>query len=161
VSAVAEEPGYRLAYEEARRALDDQEALVNELRARTGVLIAAAAVSTSLVGGPALARGHSIASWVAIGLFALVGVSLLVALWPRRIWSFSIDAAELVAIYLEPEDDEPLDVAHIYRDLALHMSEGHKRNAARIPFLMAVLRIAVILLVVDVMAWVVALVASP
>jgi hypothetical protein len=48
VSAVAEEPGYRLAYEEARRALDDQEALVNELRARTGVLIAAAAVSTSI-----------------------------------------------------------------------------------------------------------------
>jgi hypothetical protein len=133
VTTAAEEPGYRLAYEEARRALDDQEALVNELRARTGVLIASAAVSTSLVGGPALARSHSVASWMAIGLFALVGVSLLVALWPRRIWSFGIDAAELVAIYLEPEDDEPPDVGHIYRDLALHMSDGHKRNAARIP----------------------------
>jgi hypothetical protein len=156
----AEEAGYRLAYEEARRALDDQEALVNELRARTGVLIASAAVSTSLVGGPALARSHGVASWVAIGLFALVGLSLLGLVWPRRVWSFTIDVADFIAVYLEPDDDEPLELAAIYRDLALHMSDRHRHNAARLPFLMAVLRVAVLLLFAGVTACVVAVLTT-
>jgi hypothetical protein len=157
VSAVAEEPGYRLAYEEARRALDDQEALVNELRARTGVLIAAAAVSTSLVGGPALARGHSIASWVAIGLFGLVGLSLLIALWPRRDWTFTVDAEEFIAIYLEPEGEEPLGLARIFRDLALHMNANHRRNRSQLRFVMGIVRVAVVLLVGQTIAGVAAL----
>jgi hypothetical protein len=38
---------YELAYEEAKRALDAQEAVVNELRSRAAVLIASAAVTTT------------------------------------------------------------------------------------------------------------------
>jgi hypothetical protein len=48
---------YRLAYEEARRALDEQERAVVELRSRAGQLIAAAAITTSFFGGQAL-RHH-------------------------------------------------------------------------------------------------------
>ena len=38
---------YELAFDEAGRALDAQERAVNELRSRAGVLIAAAAITTS------------------------------------------------------------------------------------------------------------------
>lgn len=37
---------YELAYAEAKRALDAQESVVNELRTRSGILIAAAAITT-------------------------------------------------------------------------------------------------------------------
>lgn len=51
-------PGhYELAYEEAKRALDAQESVVNELRTRSGILIAAAAITTSFFGGRALDDG--------------------------------------------------------------------------------------------------------
>jgi hypothetical protein len=46
-----------LAYEEAKRALDAQQSVVNELRTRSGILIAAAALTTSFFGGRALTDG--------------------------------------------------------------------------------------------------------
>lgn len=45
---------YQLAYEEARRAPDEQERAVVELRSRAGQLVAAAAITTSFFGGQAL-----------------------------------------------------------------------------------------------------------
>jgi hypothetical protein len=47
---------YELAYDEARRALDAQESVVNELRTRAGVLIAAAAITTVLLRGACALR---------------------------------------------------------------------------------------------------------
>jgi hypothetical protein len=46
------DPGaYQLAYDEAKRALDEQERAVFELRSRAGQLIAGAAIATSFFGG--------------------------------------------------------------------------------------------------------------
>ena len=56
-SIAASEPdpaAFRLAYEEAKRGLDDQEQAVVELRPRAGTLIAAAAITTSFFGSQAL-----------------------------------------------------------------------------------------------------------
>jgi hypothetical protein len=47
----ADPDGYALAYDEAKRALDEQERVVAELRSRAGTLIAAAAITTSFLGG--------------------------------------------------------------------------------------------------------------
>src|SRR3954452_8097828 len=52
---------YELAFEEAGRALDARERAVNELRSRSGVLIAAAAITTSFFGARAITascHGH-------------------------------------------------------------------------------------------------------
>lgn len=49
--------GYALALEEARRALDEQERTIAQLSVRAGMLLSGAAVATSLLGGPVLARG--------------------------------------------------------------------------------------------------------
>jgi hypothetical protein len=52
------EPVYeRLAYEAAQRALDKQERLIDELRSRTGLLLAAASLAASFFGREAFA-GH-------------------------------------------------------------------------------------------------------
>lgn len=85
---MANDATYELAYAEARRALDEQERAVVELRSRAGQLIAAAAITTSFFGGQALrGRIHGF-GWAAIGCFVGLSLSVLAILWPRRDWEF-------------------------------------------------------------------------
>jgi hypothetical protein len=90
---------YRLAYEEATRALDEQQRAVDELRARAGTLFAAAAIATSFFGGQVLHRGHVPAiAWVAIACFIALAFCVLAILWPRRDWQFVLSPAALTRI---------------------------------------------------------------
>jgi hypothetical protein len=151
--------GYALAYREARRALEDQERSVVELRARAGALIAAAAITTSFFGAQTLARRDlGAAGWVAVGCFVLLSFAVLVMLWPRRDWGFSLAPAQFIATYLEPVDGEPLEPHLIERDLALHMGRSIKFNREQLNTLAGVFRFGALLLVAEVLAWVVALV---
>ncbi len=153
--------GYALAYREARRGLEDQERSVVELRARAGTLIAAAAITTSFFGGQTLVRGGiAPAAWMAIGCFVLLGFAVLLVLWPRRDWEFSLAPDEFIATYLEPADGEPLALHLIERDLALHMGRSAELNRRQLRTLMTVFRFGALLLVVEVLAWAVALVAQ-
>src|SRR3954462_13075821 len=96
-----EAKSYELAFEEAGRALDAQERAVNELRSRAGVLIAAAAITTSFFGSRAITGdGLSVWVWVADGAFIVVGGCVLTVLWPRSDWSFNASAAEIIAGYI-------------------------------------------------------------
>jgi tetrahydromethanopterin S-methyltransferase subunit B len=61
-------PAYELAFVEA---LDGQERAVNELRSRSSVLIAAAAITKSFFGDHL-----GVAVWIAIAAFALVGLAV-------------------------------------------------------------------------------------
>jgi hypothetical protein len=152
--------GYALAYREARRGLEDQERSVVELRARAGALIAAAAITTSFFGSQTLARHDvGVAGWVAIGCFVLLGFAVLVMLWPRQDWEFSLAPAEFIATYLERADGEGLEPHLIERDLALHMGRSIKFNRAQLNMLAGIFRFGALLLVVEVLAWVVALAA--
>ena len=146
---------YELAFEEAGRALDAQERAVNDLRSRAGVLIAAAAITTSFFGSRAVSGdGLSGWVWVAVIAFIVVGGCVLAVLWPRSDWSFNASAAEIIAEYSEPEAVEfPL----VQRDLALHRSTTYDENARQLGRLFLVFRIGLIVLVIEVAAWVVAL----
>jgi hypothetical protein len=146
---------YELAFEEAGRALDAQERAVNELRSRAGVLIAAAAITTSFFGSRAVS-GDQLSTWVwvAVAAFAVVGICVLLVLWPRSDWSFSASAANIISEYIEPE---PLELPLIHRDLALHRSAAYDDNARRLRGLFLVFRLGLILLVVEVASWVSAL----
>ena len=146
---------YELAFEEAGRALDAQERAVNELRSRAGVLIAAAAITTSFFGSRAITGdGLSVWVWVAVVAFIVVGGSVLTVLWPRTDWSFSASAADIIAEYVEPE---PVEFPLVQRDLALHRSAAYDRNALQLGRLFLVFRLGLIVLVVEVAAWIVAL----
>ena len=105
VRAMSEDDGsraaYALAFEEAGRALDGQERTVNELRSRAGVLIAAAAITTSFFGARAVTPDLTTMVWLATGAFACIGISVLFVLWPRSNWEFSASATDIVATYIE------------------------------------------------------------
>jgi hypothetical protein len=152
------EPGYELADTEARRALDEQAGVVNDLRSRAGVLLAASAVATSFFGREALVdQSLGTAGWVALAAFGLLGASVLAVLWPWRDWTFTVHAPTLIATYLEPHGMEPLPLPAIHRDIALHMSASYTANARQLRWLMHAFRAAAVLLSVEVIAWLVAL----
>lgn len=61
---------------------------------------------------------------------------------------------------LEPAEGEPLALHLIERDLALHMGRSAELNRRQLRTLMGVFRVGAVLLVVEVLAWVVALVVQ-
>jgi hypothetical protein len=161
IAAEASRDGYALAYREARMGLEDQERSVVELRARAGALIAAAAITTSFFGGQTLVKHDiSAAAWIAIGCFVLLGFAVLLVLWPRQDWEFSLAPDQFITTYLEPAEGEPLALHLVERDLALHMGRSAKLNRRQLRTLMGVFRVGAVLLVVEVLAWVVALVVQ-
>ena len=97
---------------------------------------------------------------MAIGCFVLLGFAVLLVLWPRRDWEFSLAPDQFIATYLEPGEGEPLALYLIERDLALHMGRSADLNRQQLRTLMTVFRVGAILLVIEVLAWVVALVAQ-
>jgi hypothetical protein len=48
-----------------------------------------------------LSTGHCAAAWIAIGCFVLLGFVVLMVLWPRRDWEFSLAPDQFIATYLE------------------------------------------------------------
>jgi hypothetical protein len=150
---------YELAYQEAKRALEEQESTVSETRSRAGQLIAAAAITTSFFGGQAITAHHvHTAAWFAIGCFIALSLSVLVILWPRHDWQFMVSPANLIATYIEPVDDPPVDLATIHRDLALHMDTSIESNRRQLGWVFGAFRVGALLLAGEVVAWVIALV---
>jgi hypothetical protein len=60
-----------------------------------------------------------------------------------------LSPSQFIATYLEPADGEPLPLAMIHRDLALHMSHSAALNRQQLRGLMAVFRIDALLLVAE------------
>lgn len=146
-------------FEEARRALEDQERVVSELRSRAGSLIAGAAITTSFFGGQALDDQHvHLAGWVAIACFVLLSLTVLFIIWPRRDWEFAASPELMMQTYIEPEDAEPLELPLIHRDLALHMGNSAALNREQLRQVMKAFRVGALLLTAEVLAWVVVLI---
>jgi len=51
---------YRVAYDEAVRALSEQQGVIDSFRTRTGLLLSAAAITTSFLGAQALNGGNQV-----------------------------------------------------------------------------------------------------
>jgi hypothetical protein len=156
--APAPAEGYLLAFEEGVRSLARQEAQLDGMRSRAGILLSAAAIATSFLGGRALTdHGPEVWTWLAIAGFVGLAISALVILWPRRDWAFSASPGLIVSLYLE--DGEPWELPAIHRELALHMDHAYELNRARLDHLTWAFRAASSLLVLEVAAWVVNLAA--
>jgi hypothetical protein len=145
---------YELAFTEAGRALDMQERVLSDLVSRAGLLMAAAAATTSIFGGQLLAHGHrGPAAWVATAAFVGVGLAVIDVLWPRRRWESEAEPTNILSEYIEPAD-VPLSMIH--RDLAIHRTVGFGHNANRLSRASRSLRLGMALLVVEVVMWVAA-----
>lgn len=147
----AQAPSYALAYEEAKHAVSTQQNVVDNFRARAGLLLSGAAIATSFLGGQALRIGNpGTWSWVAIGAFALLGLATLAILWPTT-WKFEADPRDIIATYVE--SDDPLPLPDIHRDLALHRSDVLEENGRRLRRSVWAFRFAGLMLLVEIVAW--------
>ncbi len=114
-----------LSYDAAVRALDLQERAVEQLRARTGLLLAASSVTASLLGAPTIQRTHGLGALDALALLALassIGFCVYV-LVPKDGFVFSLNASTIYESLVElVEDDEEV------RRRLVYWLEGFRRS---------------------------------
>lgn len=104
-----------LVYEESQRALDQQQDALDNLHTRAGVLVAAAAIVSSFLGGQALRSGGDFTTWslLAVAALAVVGVAAILVLWPTGGWVFSNRVDTLLSGYIEDGEPATIDEMHI------------------------------------------------
>ena len=152
---MSRDPLYKIAYDEAVGALSEQQAAIDNLRARAGLLFSAAAITTSFLGSQAL-RSHGLdaASWLALLSFLAMAATSLAILWPRR-WEGAASPREVIENYVESEEANSLEDLH--RNLSLHMSRSYRENHEGLEQLANFLRLGSGLLTFEVFFWVVAI----
>jgi hypothetical protein len=148
---------YKVAYDEAARALSEQQALIESVRGRAGLLFSAAAVTTSFLGAQALEGGLGPASWIALGSFVGIATFSLAILWPRH-WEFTTNPGELIRAYIEAETPAPID--DLRRDLALHMHRSYGENREGLAWLATLFQIASGLLIIEVILWIITIAST-
>jgi hypothetical protein len=138
----------------ARDALDKQDAVLAELRARTGTLLAASSIVSSFLGATAIGRdglsGWSIAALVALAASLALCVAIFV---PRSDLSFSIDGPRVYEELYALRGD-PLEIHH---RLAYDLRRRHTDNQRTVERLFGTFRLACGALGVELAAWALAL----
>jgi hypothetical protein len=137
----------KLAYEAALRGLDKQESLVEALRTRTGMVLAAATLGASLLGQQAF-RGTSPNGLAIIGLVAFVASSAasVFVLLPNKNLVFSEAGPRLY----ESLFDLRYEVSEVYRRLTYELHRFWGENDASIQHLSDAFGIACGSLVIEI-----------
>jgi tetrahydromethanopterin S-methyltransferase subunit B len=139
----------KLAYEAALRSLDKQETYVEELRARTGVLLAASSLAASFLGQQAFQspgpRGLVIAALLAF--VVSIGMDVFILL-PKQGLVFAQTGPGLYEDGFLIRDDMP----EVYRRLTYQLHEFWKANDAKIERLIRAFAVAAAVLVVEILA---------
>jgi hypothetical protein len=139
-----------LAYSLSLRALAQQENVVEELRARTGALLTAAAVVTSFLGARALDRPND--HWLALVGLGLAILSILLAVYvlaPKSDLDFALSGP---AVY-EHFATEDAELAEVHRTLTYWNQDAWESNQGVIDGLVAAFRWACLALVLAVAIW--------
>ena len=145
------EPVYeRLAYEAAQRALDKQERLLEELRSRTGLLLAAASLAASFLGGEAFAGTppRGLATLALSAFLVAVGASVYILLPTRDEFVFGLVGARLYEALYSVRTDLP----EVYRRLAYTLDRVWADNDRKIQTLFRAFRLGAAGLSTEVLA---------
>jgi hypothetical protein len=119
-----------LSYEAGVRALDLQERGLEQLRARTGILLAASSLTASFLGAQAISHttGIGVLGGLAlVSLAASIGLCVYVLL-PKEGFTFSLNAPQVYEQLFEVRDNEE----EVHRRLAYWLHEFWQANQARI-----------------------------
>jgi hypothetical protein len=146
----------QIAYEAAVRAVEHQARQLDELRSRTGLLVAAAAVAGSLLGARALAEPwDGLALWasIAFGVCIALCMAILVPWWFA--WYFTFNAR----ILLEDWADEPRrgGAMPMQRWMAESLQTHWRGNSRRLAWMYGTFTVAVLALAAEVTLWTVKL----
>lgn len=139
----------RIAFEASLRALDKQESLLDELRARTGVLLAAATVAASLLGEAALSGDPSPVPAIVAGVAFLAAVlGSIYVLLPKKSLVFSLEGVTIYERLHEYRDD----IAEVYRWLTYELRQFWQANDERMRRILLAYRVAASGLALEMMA---------
>ena len=139
----------KLAYEAALRGLDKQEGLLEELRSRTGVLLAASSLAASFLGQQAFQHPYpgELAIAALIAFVISIGTSVFI-LMPKENLIFSEAGAGLYEGLYGVRDD----IAEVYRRLAYDLDRFWELNNDTILRLTRVYKFAAAALVVEILS---------
>jgi hypothetical protein len=153
-----DDPRLAFIYQEAVRGLLQQQTLVENMSTRAGNLIFATAFASSLLGGRALADGLGPWDWVAVILLLAIGTLVVLMLWPYYGYRFRFDPAELLAGYVDGETHATMSAMH--RALALQAEADRAANWRIIQRLRLALQAALVLLLLEILAWLFAIASA-
>jgi hypothetical protein len=139
----------KLAYETALRGLDKQEGLLEELRTRTGVLLAASSLAASFLGQKAFQnpspRGLAI---TALGAFIVSIAASVFILLPKKDLYFAEAGTGLYEGLYAFRDDMP----EVYRRLAYDLDHFWDSNDRKIAWLTRSFTVAAGALVIEILS---------
>jgi hypothetical protein len=147
----AEATVYEIAYAEAVRSFAEQHTVIDSFRTRAGLLLSAAAVTTSFLATQALHGGET-SAWAWLGLAAFGGVAglSLAILWPRH-WDFAARPGELI------ESADQITPVELHRALSEHLDRSYAGSRATLENLALLFEFASSLLCLEVILWIVAI----
>jgi hypothetical protein len=101
MSAVDDDPRQALVYNEAVRTLEQQQAVIESIRTRAGILLSAAAIATAFLSGIVVTKHRlDVLGWLAtVAFVGVVGLCMAI-LWPTREWKFRANPKKLVRDYV-------------------------------------------------------------
>jgi hypothetical protein len=139
----------RLAFDTALRALDKQEALLDELRSRTGALLAASALAASFLGAEAFKDpAAGLAAIALLGFVTSIGASVFILIPRRGHFTFSLSGPGIYEALYEVRED----LAEVYRRLAYDLLGFWDANDAQLQPLFRAYRLGATALVVEILA---------
>lgn len=141
---------YGISYELSLRALNQQEGVLNELRARTGTLLAASSLVASFLGARAAIAGAF--SWLTVlglGAFAITILGGLYVLIPRGGLIFALRGTVL----LEEEFGEPGGLPEVHRRLTYWLEGFRDDNQRIIDRLFRAFSVAALAVLAEVILW--------
>lgn len=145
---------YKVAYDEAVRALSEQRTVIDSFRNRAGLLFSAAVVTASFLGPRALyGDGWDPAMWLAMLCFLGVAAASLGIFWPRR-WESVVSPRRIIETYVEAAEAAPVERLH--RDLSIYMHSSYLENEEGLEQFALLLQIASGLLTLEVVLWMIA-----
>jgi hypothetical protein len=151
VSEPEEDRRIRLAYDESVRAIVQQQESLNSLHTRAGLVLSAAAVTSSLFATQILKHGSpTCLTWNALAAFVVVGVAAVYVLWPRNGWRFSNDVTTLLSEWVDKEDSS-IDV--MQRQVAEFNQGAWSHNQKMLGQIYGAFQVASIALGIEVVLW--------
>jgi len=142
-------------YQEAVRGLQHQQHVLESLNSRGGNLIFATAFATSLLGTNALSDGVGLWDWIAVSLLFLVGILIVLILWPYYNFTFRFDPEELLAQFVD--SDAPATMSQMHRALALRIKADMASNWRIIQGIRVALQVSLIVLLLEILAWLISI----
>jgi hypothetical protein len=137
----------QISYEASQRALDKQERLLDELRSRTGLLLAASSLAASFLGRPAIDADQPALAVLALGAFAISITGSIYVLLPKRNLVFSLIGGEVYEVLYEFRDD----VSEVHRRLAYDLDRFWETNDRVMQQLLWGFRISATALVLEIL----------